>query len=107
MQVDDAVLIERPQVQGLLGQLAEAVHLVIRDRDQLLMLQRLATEFEQLQAQGVLVGLPLLVDVAQGLHRLQEAIHGALGHHDPLGQLGDANLFLFAQRLQDAEHFQD
>ncbi|MNY22141.1 hypothetical protein D3C86_1557320 [compost metagenome] len=94
-------------MQGLLGQLAQAMHLDIRDRDQLLMLQRLSTEFKQLQAQGVLVGLPLLIDITQGLHRLQEAIDGTLRHHDPLGQLGDANLFLLPQRLQDAKDLQD
>ncbi|MNV85350.1 hypothetical protein D3C71_1792990 [compost metagenome] len=55
MQIDDAVFVERPQVQGLLGQFAQAMHLGIRDRDQFLVLQGLATELEQLQAQGVLV----------------------------------------------------
>ncbi|MNL28311.1 hypothetical protein D3C87_1499480 [compost metagenome] len=106
MQIDDAVFIERPQVQGLLSQLAKAVHLDICNLDQVLIAQRLAAKLEQLQAQGVLVSLPFLLDIAQGLHRLQEAIDGALGHHDPLGQLGDADLFLLAQCLQDAKHFQ-
>ena len=106
MQVDDAVFVQHPQVQGLFGLLAETVHLLVGNLHQILVLQCLGAEFEQLQAEGILVRFALLGDVPQGLHGLQEAVDGALGHHDPLGELGHPDLFLFPQRLQYAEHLE-
>ncbi|MNY37255.1 hypothetical protein D3C86_1718060 [compost metagenome] len=93
-------------MQGLLGLLAEAIHLFVGDLHQILMLQCLGAQFKQLETEGILVGFPLLGDITQRLHGLQKAVDCALGHHDPLGQLGHPDLFLLPQCLQYAEHLE-
>ncbi len=99
MDVNNAVLIQCTQVDGLFGQAGDLTHLDIRATDQINVLQCPGTQFEQFQRQRVFFRFAFLCNIAQRLHGLQKAINGAFRHHHALRQLCDTNFTLFSERL--------
>ncbi|MNP10237.1 hypothetical protein D3C76_1023780 [compost metagenome] len=92
MHVDDAALVENPQVDGLAGQLVDPSHARLRFPDDVQVGQGLGPQFKQPDAEAIAI-LGVLHHIPTRLERLQEAIDRRLGHVQLVGDFRDAAFF--------------